>query len=1029
MQQETPSSSHGDSNTFQDESPTGDAGAEFGFGAGLDAGVDERPATRRKKAARKTTRKRSASGSTSAKKTPKSREDASGDESPGASSTADAEGSAPRTRRRRAAKPTDAETSDSTASEAGAESEEGAPKARAPRRKKAAARSRSTKKKDPEARDEDSVDSEDRSPRGESDQESARDDGGAGDRRPRRRTRRKSTDPSGAGQDEADEGSPARARRSGASDDEESDSEDGRGRRRGRRGGRRRRGAASEEGVEPSEKDDGDARDRESGDRESRGRDGDADEERPSRSRSRGGRKRSSAKDEDGRRGPDSDSGEEESPTRSKRGRRRKTGRSNADADPKREDAPRGESSDRDDDENRTGKRRRRGLRGGRRRSTPERDESAPVEIEAIPWDDDDLPALEEDSGDRDRGSRSDKKGRGGSKSKEEDGRAKKGKKASRKAKKIDDDEPEAPVDPPSDNIILVNAKDNDELRVAVVEDELITDFQMTVHRHKTLVNDIYRGRVVNLEPAIGAAFVDFGQGRNGFLHTSDVLSVYGEKDWSLEKLLTTRIDPDEWDGESSQPDVSIDLDDSDDNGSPPKGDDEGSSRKKGRSKKSRASKAKTGRGKPDGKKGGKVRRHARPRLPITDLLKKGQSVVVQITKDAIGDKGPTLTTYISIPGRYLVLMPSMARTGVSRKIEDERERRRLKRILKGMKIPDGMGVIVRTAGVGQTKKDLQRDLDYLLLMWEDFDNRLTLGRGPLSLYEESDVGLRTMRDLFTPGTEKVVVDDEELHGRMVEFTKKLMPEQVDRIVLHDQKRPLFHTYGIEQDFERIFSRRVELPSGGSIVFDQAEALVAIDVNSGKTRSDGFDFEEIALKTNLEAVPEIARQIRLRDLGGIIVCDFIDMMRTANRRAVEKCLRDSLSGDRARAKLGRISQFGLLEMTRQRLGAGMVKMLFQNCVHCRGTGVERTPESRAIAILRRLGSALTLKGFSKIEVRAHPDSIETIHRNFQADLDELKTRHDRTLVFTEVPDQLEDSVFRYLRADGREVRPGGRRKR
>src|SRR4029453_6514237 len=256
-------------------------------------------------------------------------------------------------------------------------------------------------------------------------------------------------------------------------------------------------------------------------------------------------------------------------------------------------------------------------------------------------------------------------------------------------------------------------------------------------------------------------------------------------------------------------------------------------------------------------------------------------------------DKGPTLTTYISIPGRYLVLMPSMERTGVSRKIEDEKERRRLKRILQSMKIPAGMGVIVRTAGIGMAKSEIRRGLDYLLGVWDNFGRRLKTGRGPMALYQESDVAIRTLRDLFCARTEAVIVDDPMVFDKLVEFAKQVMPEHVDRIRMHEGERPIFHYYGIEQDFEKVFSRRFELPSGGSIVFDQAEALVAIDVNSGRTRSDGFDFEDIALKTNLDAVPEIARQIRLRDLGGIIVCDFIDMMKSSHRRQVERALSDA----------------------------------------------------------------------------------------------------------------------------------------
>jgi ribonuclease E len=558
-------------------------------------------------------------------------------------------------------------------------------------------------------------------------------------------------------------------------------------------------------------------------------------------------------------------------------------------------------------------------------------------------------------------------------------------------------------------NQIIVNAADPEELRVAVVENDQLVDFQMTVRRHKALVNDIYRGRVVNLEPAIGAAFIDFGQGRNGFLHASDVLAAYGDKDWSLSKLLTFKVDPEEWDAESSQPDVTAEV-----------SEDEEAAEKPARPSAKKPPRGRVSRG----------RRQARPNVPIADLLQKGQSVVVQITKDAIGDKGPTLTTYISIPGRYLVLMPSMSRTGVSRKIEDEKERRRLKKILQGLKnLPEGMGVIVRTAGIGCSQKDLQRDLDYLLVLWESFEKRLNLGRGPAALYEESDVAIRTVRDLFTQNTEAVIVDDEAVFNRVREFAGSLMPEAVEKIKLHTGPRPLFHTHSIEQDFERIFSRRIELPSGGSIVFDPTEALVAIDVNSGKTRSPGAEFEEIALKTNLEAAPEIARQIRLRDLGGIIVCDFIDMLRAGNRRAVERAFRLALAKDRARSKVGRISQFGLLELTRQRLGPGLSRMLFTNCPQCRGSGRVRTVESRAGAILRRLGAALTLKGFTQVEIRAVPEVIECLRKNSKQELAELEENSQRKLVLMEVPGQVEDNVLRYLRQDGREVRPGGRRRR
>jgi ribonuclease E len=557
----------------------------------------------------------------------------------------------------------------------------------------------------------------------------------------------------------------------------------------------------------------------------------------------------------------------------------------------------------------------------------------------------------------------------------------------------------------PRDQTILVNAADAEETRVVVVENGRIVDLQMTVEKHKSYVNDIYRGRVVNLETAIGAAFVDFGQGRNGFLHASDVMDFYGDEDFALERLLTARTEASDWEAKGVQAEEVEDP-----RQEPSNGEEE-----------HRAARPKRGSA---AQKSRRVKRRN-----INDLLDKGQLVVVQITKDAIGDKGPTLTTYISIPGRYLVLMPSLQRTGVSRKIEDERERRRLKKILQELEIPEGMGVIVRTAGVGKTSEDIKRDLDYLLAVWTDFSKKLVLGRSFAPLYQESDVAIRTMRDLFSARTEAVIVDDATVYEQMLEFTRALMPEHLDRVKLHNNSKPLFHTYGVEQDFERIFSRRVDLPSGGSIVIDQTEALVAIDVNSGRTRDEGADFEDIALKTNLEAAPEIARQIKLRDMGGILVVDFIDMLRPNSRRLVEKAFTECLDQDRARSKVGRISQFGLLELTRQRLGPGLSKLVYEPCPTCKGSGRRRTAQSRAQAVLRRLASALNQKGFTRIEVRAHPDTIHWLEEHDRAEMDQLRDDFKREIVLAPVENQSEDSVFHYMRADGREVRPGGRRKR
>lgn len=820
---------------------------------------------------------------------------------------------------------------------------------------------------------------------------------------------------------------------------------------------RRKKAASKDSEVERgSESDRGGDRDRD-GDRD-RSDDGD---ERPRRKARGSSRSDSDADSIEREHDDDSEDagGAKKRRRRGSRGGRRRKKSTDDDSSPE-EERGRDDADERDSDRDSDGDHERseeRG-RGGRKKRVSSRKKSARrgskrssaakegAAVDTIPGEEDELPEAppEKKSKKKRKRSRSKKSGRGEDERDDEDeargesgGSKKKRKRVSKKkdaAPELTAEEKAAAAEALRTDVIYINASDPEESRVAVVNpDGRIHDLLMTSESQKTLVNDIYRGRVVNLEPAIGAAFVDFGQGRNGFLHTSDVLPMYGEDGFSLDQLLTASVDPDEWDSTAAQATVGAEMSDDDDldEDRDDSEDDEGKgSRGSGRKKKSRRKKASSkGKSKASGKDAGRGSSRRRARLPISELLKVGDQVVVQVTKDAIGDKGPTLTTYISIPGRYLVLMPSMARTGVSRKIPDDKERRRLKRILASLKSPTEMGVIVRTAGVGKTKTDLQRDLDYLLGVWETFGRKLKSGRGPAALYQESDVAIRTLRDLFNKTTKKVVVDDPGVLERLDDFATKLMPEHQERIQRYTGDRPIFHDAGIEQDFEKIFTRRVELASGGSVVFDQAEALVAIDVNSGRTRTDSFDFEEIALKTNLEAVPEIALQIRLRDLGGIIVCDFIDMMKSSSNRAVERALRAELAPDRARSKLGRISQFGLLELTRQRLGPGTHKKVFQACPRCRGTARIRTVESRAQAILRRLGSALTQKGFSKVEVRAHPEVVEYLKDKLWDYMRALEHRFEKELTLTEVPDQPEDSVLRYLRADGREVRPGGRRKR
>ncbi len=341
---------------------------------------------------------------------------------------------------------------------------------------------------------------------------------------------------------------------------------------------------------------------------------------------------------------------------------------------------------------------------------------------------------------------------------------------------------------------------------------------------------------------------------------------------------------------------------------------------------------------------------------PLQEIFRRGDEVLVQVIKESIGTKGPTLSTYISIPGRYLVLMPGLNRVGVSRKIADEGQRRKLREIMNELNPPKGLGFIVRTAGLDRSKRDLARDLAYLLRLWKVILRRIKKARTPAPIYQESDMITRTIRDIFNAEIDTIWIDEPAAFERAQEFLRVVMPRFVDRLKLYDAKVPIFHKYGIEDEIAKIQRRRVDLPEGGSIVIDQTEALVAIDVNSGNFRVEN-DAERTAYEMNLRAAKEIARQLRLRDLGGVIVNDFIDMRDERNRRGVEKALRDAIKRDRARTKVLRMSAFGLIEMTRQRIRPSLKRSVYEDCVRCAGAGVVKTVESMSIDVMRILALA------------------------------------------------------------------------
>jgi ribonuclease E len=359
-----------------------------------------------------------------------------------------------------------------------------------------------------------------------------------------------------------------------------------------------------------------------------------------------------------------------------------------------------------------------------------------------------------------------------------------------------------------------------------------------------------------------------------------------------------------------------------------------------------------------------------RPKPPIQEIFKRGQEVLVQVIKEGIGTKGPTLSTYISIAGRYLVLMPGLQRVGVSRKIDDDETRRRLREILVELHPPRGLGFIIRTAGQDRNKKELQRDLAYLSRLWQVVVRRIRNTKSPCEIYQESDMVTRTIRDIFTGDIDTIWVDERSAFEAAKEFLTIVMPRFSDRIKYWDSPEPMFHKYGIEQEITRIQQRHVPLPHGGSIVIDQTEALVAIDVNSGNFRADN-NAEETAYQMNLQAAKEIARQLRLRDLGGVIVNDFIDMREDKHRRNVERALREAVQRDRARTKILRISQFGIIEMTRQRIRPSLKRSVYQDCPHCHGTGQVKTVESMSIEVMRLLQLAMHRPQAQRIEIQVH----------------------------------------------------------
>ncbi len=492
---------------------------------------------------------------------------------------------------------------------------------------------------------------------------------------------------------------------------------------------------------------------------------------------------------------------------------------------------------------------------------------------------------------------------------------------------------------------MLVNAVQEEELRVALVDGQKLYDLSIEIPSREQKKSNIYKGRITRVEPSLEAAFVEYGAQRHGFLPLKEVSKEYFR----------------------SQP-----------------------------------------------ANGG--------RMNIKDLLQEGQELIVQVEKDERGNKGAALTTFISLAGRFLVLMPNNPRAGgVSRRIEGE-DREQMRDAMNGLQIPDGMGAIVRTAGVGRTTEELQWDLNNLKTAWDAIVAANDGRPAPFLIFQESDAVTRGLRDYFSDDVGECLIDQPEAFQKALEYMQRFMPPDAQRkLKLYQDPVPLFTRYQIESQIESAYSHKVTLPSGGSLVIDHTEALVSIDINSARSTRGG-DIEATARNTNLEAAEEIARQLRLRDIGGLIVIDFIDMESTANQRAVEDMLRDAVKMDRARIQLGRLSRFGLLELSRQRLRPALSETTHINCPRCSGMGTIRGVESMSLSLLRLIGEEARKERTGRVIAQV-PVDVATYLMNEKRDwLNQIESRDKVSLVIVPNPHmQTPAYTLRRIRDDEKEL--------
>ena len=565
---------------------------------------------------------------------------------------------------------------------------------------------------------------------------------------------------------------------------------------------------------------------------------------------------------------------------------------------------------------------------------------------------------------------------------------------------------------------MLVDATHPEETRIVVTNGNRLEEFDFESAARRQLRGNIYLAKVTRVEPSLQAAFVEYGGNRHGFLAFSEIHPDYYQIPVADREALLADEERDERaDEEMGEPQEAANTSNDDNGDDNDNGDDDHPTNEQTVEHVGGADALEE---MPERKKN--LARHYK----IQEVIKRRQVMLIQVVKEERGNKGAALTTYLSLAGRYSVLMPNTARGGgISRKITNATDRKRLKEIAGDLEVPQGMGIILRTAGASRTKAEVKRDFEYLLRLWENVRNLTLKSSAPSLVYEEGSLIKRTIRDLYNKDIDEVWVAGDEAYREAKDFMRMIMPSHAKNVQAYKDDQPVFSKYNVESQLDSMFSPQVTLPSGGYIVINPTEALVSIDVNSGRATKE-HNIEDTALQTNLEAADEVARQLRLRDLAGLIVIDFIDMMEKRSIRLVERRLKDALRDDRARIQVGRISHFGLLEMSRQRMRFGVLESSTHVCPACQGAGIVRSVESLSLMVMRAIEDHVLRKPGNSINVKVPIDVALYILNAKRDALSDIEAKYNLSITIT-ADSKLAGSHFNIERGEARVVSHKGSR--